>query len=390
MNKIKLSKAIFAFIIALAYAACTTRSADSVFTPSPVVLESQDVTTLKIGAPAPFFELPDMYGHAVSIDDFKNAQVLVIAFICNHCPTAQAYEDRLISFVKDYQEKGVAVVAINPNSSLALLPEECGYSDLDDSFETMLIRANHKGYNFPYLYDGDNHAVSLQYGPVTTPHVFVFDNKRLLRYTGRFDGIEKPGEANAEDLRIAVDEVLAGKTVTNPVTKTFGCSVKWSWKSDWAQRVEKEWNQKPVSLDWIDVEGIDSLLVNNSGKLRLINVWATWCTPCVMELPDLISLQRIYGARDFEVITISADKTSQKDKVLKMLENKHAPIRNFIFNEDDKYKLIETVDASWGGAIPYSLLIEPGGNIIYRKQGVVDMLELKRVIVEHPLLGRYF
>lgn len=381
---------ILLVLFLLLIVSCKQRRDGSSFVPNPIVIESQDVITLEIGAEAPFFELPDMYGQTVTINDFDHSDVLVIAFICNHCPTAQAYEERLINFTSDYKVKNVAVVAINPNSSLALLPEECGYSDLDDSFETMLTRATDKGYNFPYLYDGDTHLVSMAYGPVTTPHVFVFDKKRKLRYTGRFDGVEKPGTANADDLRNAVDQILAGKEVQNPVTKTFGCSVKWSWKSDWAVRVEKEWNDKQVSLQWISCSGIDSLLANDTDKLLLINVWATWCTPCVMELPDLVKLQRIYGSRDFEFITISADKTSHKDKVLKMLESKHAPVTNYIFNEDDKYKLIETIDPSWEGAIPYSLLIEPGGNIIYRKQGVVDLLELKKLIVEHPLLGRYF
>ncbi len=388
--KLKFKTGFYLSIFLLLFISCNQRKSKSLFKPNPVIVEKQDVKTLEIGSDAPYFNLPDMNGLDVSIDDFSNSKVLVIAFICNHCPTAQAYEDRLIKFTWDYKDKNVAVVAINPNSSLALLPEECSYSDLDDSFETMAIRANDKGYNFPYLYDGDTHEVSVKFGPVTTPHVFVFDKDRKLRYSGRIDGVEKPGTANGEDLRTAVDEILEGKAVTTPVTKTFGCSVKWSWKSDYAERVEKEWKEKNVELKWIGKEGIDSLLSNKTDKLLLINVWATWCTPCVLELPDLINLQRIYGNRDFEFVTISADNINNKDKVLNMLKSKNAPVANFIFNEDDKYKLIEAIDTRWEGALPYSFLIEPGGNIIYRKQGTVDLLELKKIIVEHPLLGRYF
>jgi thiol-disulfide isomerase/thioredoxin len=296
----------------------------------------------------------------------------------------------MVSFTNDYRGKGVSVVAIMPNSSAGLLLEECGYSDFDDSFENMALRAKNKKFNFPYLYDGDDQAVSIKYGPTTTPHAFVFDKSRTLQYVGRLDSIEKPGFTNAEDLRKAVDEMLAGQPVTNPVTKTFGCSIKWSWKSEWAQKVNKDWEQKQVGLEMINDQGIRELLSNNSKKLRLVNVWATWCAPCVIELPELINLQRIYGNRDFEFFTISADKPGISEKVLEFLKGKHSALQNYIYSSEDKYKLIEAVDKDWNGALPYTILVEPGGKIVYKNQGIVDLPELKKKIVENTLLGRYY
>ncbi|MDA3816238.1 MAG: redoxin domain-containing protein [Prolixibacteraceae bacterium] len=368
----------------------TKKQEETGFEPNPVTLEKQKVETLKIGEKAPDFTLPGVSGEMVSLSDFEQAEVLVVAFTCNHCPTAQAYEDRLIEFTKDYKDKGVAVIAISPNSPLALLPQECSYSDMGDTYAEMKVRAKEKGYNFPYLYDGDNHEVSIKYGPVTTPHLFVFDKNRALKYKGRFDGNEKPGTGNAEDLRKAVDQTLAGKEVTNPVTKTFGCSVKWSWKNEWTKQVNKEWKEKPVSLETIDEQKLGEIMENNSENLRLINIWATWCTPCVLELPDIIQLQRIYGNRDFELVTVSSDKIKNKDKSLELLKKHHASNKNYIFNNDDKYKLIEGVDPEWQGSIPYTILIEPGGEIVYRHQGTVDLYELKKAIVEHPMVGRYY
>ena len=171
-----------------------------------------------------YFNLPDVSGRYYSLDDFKDAEVLVLIFTCNHCPTAQAYEDRIIRFTEDYKNRNVAVAAIMPNSIYSLLLEECGYSDLDDTYESMIIRAKEKKFNFPYLYDGDDEAVSIKYGPTATPHAFVFNRKRELVYSGRLDASEKPGTANAEDLRAAVDAALNGQPVTTPVNKAFGCS----------------------------------------------------------------------------------------------------------------------------------------------------------------------
>ncbi|MFA9390715.1 MAG: redoxin domain-containing protein [Prolixibacteraceae bacterium] len=368
----------------------STSEPKNTFEPKPVILEHQDVNTLEIGKKAPYFKLPDMNGKFISIDDFKSAKLLVIVFTCNHCPTAQAYEDRLIEFTSNYKNKGVQVVAIMPNSSAGLLLEECGYSDLDDSFGNMALRARDKGFNFPYLYDGDDQAVSIQYGPSTTPHVFVFDKNRRLQYVGRIDGVEKPGTANSEDLRLAVDELLEEKPVSHPVTKAFGCSTKWSWKSEWALKMNKDWNEKAVELSRVDDQALKTLLTNNSEKLLMVNVWATWCAPCVMELPELINLQRMYGARSFEFITLSADQPSKYDDALKLLQTKHSALRNFIYTNEDRYQMIELIDPDWNGSLPYSMLIEPGGKVIYRNAGVVDLHELKKVIVNHPLIGKYF
>src|SRR5688572_18887797 len=244
--------------------------------PNPQRVAEVDVTTLSVGTVAPPFSLPDVSGKFYTLDDFKDAKVLVMIVTCNHCPTAQAYEDRIIKFTDEYKDKGVAVVGVMPNSTMGLLPEECGYTDLNDSYEEMIIRHRDKKYNFPYLYDGDNQAVAIAYGPVATPHAYVFDAERKLAYIGRIDNIEKPGKANAEDLRAAVDAVLAGKPVANPENKTFGCSVKWGWKDQYTKKVEEKWKAQPVALEKVKESQIKDIVKNSSDKIRLINLWATW------------------------------------------------------------------------------------------------------------------
>jgi peroxiredoxin len=361
------------------------------FVAQPVAVPEQPVPTLAIGAPAPDFRLPATDGKFYQLSDFKSAKILVVVFTCNHCPTAQAYEERLVKVCADYQNKNVAFVAISPNSPLALLYEEEGYTDLNDDFEAMKIRAAHQKFNFPYLYDGDNEAVSIKYGPVATPHVFVFDQQRKLRYNGRFDGIEKPGKANAEDLRNALDALLDNRDIAQPVTKTFGCSTKWAWKNAYQEKTEKEWQSRPVTLVKLDKQGIKNVVNNrDSDKLRLINVWATWCGPCVLEYPDFLKLQRMYGARDFEFVSISADKPAKEANALRFLQEKHSGVKNYIFGEEDNYALIEAIDPAWNGALPYTVLVEPGGKVVWSHQGEVNMTALRKIIVEHPKMGRYF
>jgi thiol-disulfide isomerase/thioredoxin len=335
--------------------------------------------TLEIGAQAPDFSLIGVDDKMHNLSDFKSAKVLVVVFNCNHCPTAQAYQNRLNSIYNDYTPKGVSLVVISPNSPKSLNLWEQGWSDLGDELEDMKIRARDKGYKFPYLYDGGDQKVSIAYGPAATPHAFVFDKNRKLQYAGCIDPSMENGKA--ETLRNAIDAVLEGKKIENPVTKVFGCSTKWAWKTAETNKLYKQWSELPVTIENIDAAGIKELIKNKSDKLRLVNVWASWCGPCVMEFPDFVTIDRIYKSRNFEFISINADKLSRKENVLTFLQKNEASNKNFIFSSDNNNELVEAVDPEWTGALPYTLLIEQGGNIVYRLQGPIEIVEMRKLIM---------
>jgi peroxiredoxin len=352
---------------------------------------ADEPVTLAIGAAAPNFKLQGTDGKIYSLASFAKSKILVIVFTCNHCPTAQAYEDRIIQLTTDYKNKSVQVIAISPNDPTAVRLDELGYSDMGDSFADMKIRSKQKKYNFPYLYDGKTQTAAKAYGPIATPHVFIFDKERKLRFQGRIDDVENPTKKpNTMDTRAALDELIANKAVSNTTTKVFGCSIKWASKEKWLNEYKEKWAQEPVTLETTDGAGIKDLLKNNSDKLRLINVWATWCGPCVTEFPDFITINRMYSGRDFEFVSISADSPAEKDKALKFLKTSQASNKNYIFNVDDKYKLIEAIDPKWQGALPYTILIEPGGKIVYAKQGRINVVEMKKTIVENKMIGRFY
>lgn len=352
---------------------------------------ADDPVPLAINSKAPDFKLPGVDGKTYSLASFSKANILVVIFTCNHCPTAQAYEDRIMQLVKDYTPKGVSFVAISPNDPDAVRLDELGFTDMGDTFEEMKLRAKQRHYNFPYLYDGKTQATSRAYGAVATPHVFIFDKQRLLRYQGRIDDVEKPSKTpNTFDTRNALNEMLANKEVTVKTTKVFGCSVKWAYKKEEGQRFKEKWANEPVSVEMISEQGVKDLLKNDGDKLRLINVWATWCGPCVTEFPEFVTMNRMYRGRDFEFISISADYPAQKDKVLKFLKSKEASNKNYLIDFEDKYKLIEAIDPKWQGALPYTIIVEPGGKIVYGKQGEINAAQLKKIIVENPMIGRYW
>jgi peroxiredoxin len=344
--------------------------------------DSLSLETLPLGASAPDFKLPGVDGRKYSLKDFKKSDVLVVVFTCNHCPTAQYYEARLKQIVNDYKKKGVALVAISPNDPKSVRLDELGYTDLSDSFAEMKIRAKYKKFNFPYLYDGDKEEVSRAYGPVATPHAFVFDKERKLRYVGRVDDSERPEFVKTHDLRDAIVALLAGREVAIKQTASFGCSIKWAGKEEAVKKYNDQLATEPVKVELVDTRGLKDLRNNDSGKIRLINIWATWCGPCVTEFPELITINRMYRRRAFEMVTISANYPDEQKEVSAFLRKQQASCRNLLFGETDKYKLMEAFDPKWNGALPYTVLLGPGGEVLYKSQDAIDPLEVRRAIVK--------
>lgn len=177
--------------------------------------DAAPLAKLKIGDAA-----PDWSG-IIGVDDkehglseYKKAKAIVLVFTCNHCPVAVAYEDRLIALQKDYQKKGVQVVAVNVNNIPA------------DRLDKMKERAKEKEFNFPYIYDSSQ-KMGHDYGATVTPHVFLLDKDRKVAYMGAVDDNNNPKKAEAHYLRDALDALLAGKKPEKPVTRERGCTVKY-------------------------------------------------------------------------------------------------------------------------------------------------------------------
>ena len=176
-------------------------------------------TMMPLGTEAPPFSLPDTEGKTVSLSDFEGSKGYLIMFICNHCPYVKHVQQELARLGKEYQDKGVAVIAISSND-VANYP--------DDSPEKMAEEVKTQGYTFPYLYD-ETQEVAKAYGAACTPDFFLFDGDKKLVYRGQLDdsrpGNDKP--VTGADLRAALDAVVAGKPVPKQQKPSMGCNIKW-------------------------------------------------------------------------------------------------------------------------------------------------------------------
>lgn len=171
----------------------------------------------KIGDTATDFKLKSVDGKMYSMSDYKKAKGFIVVFTCNHCPFAKKYEDRINDLAKKYKSKGYVLLAINPNDP-ALEPT--------DSFEMMQQRAKEKGFVFPYLFD-DGQKVYPQYGATKTPHVFLLDKNRVVRYIGAIDdNVDSAADVKEKYLENAIAALESGKTPSPELTKAIGCGIK--------------------------------------------------------------------------------------------------------------------------------------------------------------------
>lgn len=355
--------------------------------------------TLKIGDSAPDFKLRGVDDRDWSLNDFKDSRFLIVYFTSNHCPFCHAHDPRFLTLLKELAGESIAAVAINPNSGDGLRIDELGYSKYDDSFEDMKPYAKESGFTFPYLYDGETQATAKAYGCLATPHMFIFDGERKLRYKGRLDDsrFPDPKTVKSHDAKNAIMAMLAGKSVKVAVTKPAGCSTKWREKIGAVAKDENAWKTADVTLDTIDAKGLAKLTKNETDKFRLVNVWSTTCAPCIKEFPGLIKVSRRMGLRKFELITVSTDLPTDKERAHSFLKKQRAALpkrlkaslkkegrtsNNYLYTEPGIDELIEAVDSEWEGPQPHTVLIAPGGKIVFRHNGMIDANSLLDAVLK--------
>jgi peroxiredoxin len=336
---------------------------------------------LALGSPAPDFSLPGVDGKSHSLRDYADSRLLAVVFTCNTCPASQLYESRIRKLRDDYRSKGVTVVAINPNKPAAMPLVDLGHSDVGESLDDMKLRAAHRRLDYPYLSDGDSQAVSRKFQVVTLPHIFVFDAARTLKYDGRIDDSPREALVKSHDARNAIDALLAGRPVAVNRTPVTGCPVRGLSGPSGPDEQRDAIDKAPVAVEAADADVLKRLRQNGTGKLLLVNFWATWCAPCASEFPDLEATHRMYKARNLEFATVSVNDPEERAAVLAFLKAHHASHRNLQFASSDVYTLQAAFDPKLPAPVPFTLLLAPNGDVLYQELGELDVTKLRRAIL---------
>jgi len=362
-------------------------------------LEPEGFKELKIGEKAPDFTLPATNGKTYSLGDFADQDVLLIYFTGTHCPTSNGVWPRLNKLIGEMKDESFGVVAINPNHNDGIRPDEYSYTTYDESFEDSKRYAEDLKWTFPFLYDGEKQQTPRAYGCLATPHVFIFDKERNLRYKGSFDDskFKDPATVKKHYATDAVRAILGGTEVKTKVTRPVGCSTKWREKKAAVAKDEADWNAKPAVVNEITVDEVKKLRTNGTDKVRLINVWATWCGPCKEEMPHLSAINRKFSRRKFEVITIATDELKDKEaaetflgahnmvfgkKIEQSLKKEGRVTNNYLYNAANNDELAAALDPEWKGAVPYTILVNTKGEILYRHSGKIEYKEVETAVLK--------
>jgi peroxiredoxin len=336
---------------------------------------------LPIGSPLPDFNLMGVDDKMHTLSEYSKAKIIAIVFESNHCPVSIAYEERIRKIYEDYKDKGLQLIAINPNNASAIRLDELGYTDSTDSLPEMKIRASLRHIDWPYLYDGETQTVAAKFGAVATPHIFIFDQDRKLRYQGHIDDSMDIGKVKSEDARNAIDAILAGKPVPVETTRAFGCSTKWLAKSTDVKVEADKIAAEPVSLSQASGDDLKNLVANATDKTVIFDFWSTKCKDCEDSLHDFETTYRMYRLRKFDMITVNTDNPADQAKVNDFLQQQHASGKNLQYNSTSMKALQAAVGEKWKENEPFVLVVGPNGTHIYQKNGKVDILTVRRYVL---------
>ena len=385
------ARCLMALMVCLA---CLSVTVASALAQSPAagqakgIQPDRDHPVLAIGAQAPDFSLPGVDGKVHRLGEYSRTPILAIVFESNHCPVSMLYETRIKKIHEDYRNRGVTVVAINPNSPRAVRLDEMGYTDVPDSLEAMKIRSAYRHREWPYLYDGDNQATAAKFGAVATPHIFIFDRNRTLQYQGRIDDNVNESLVKSQDARLAIEALLSGKPVPVQETKAFGCTTKWLTKATGVEQEQARIAAEPVTLTMATPPDLKTLRANGTGKILLVHFWTTACSTCVAQFADLQTTYWMYRKRSaryasLDFVSVSTNAPVDQAAVLAFLQKQHAGNTNLQLSTTDVQSFQVAFGAKWNPATSFTAVIAPDGTLIYQQEGKLDVLEMRRAILRH-------
>ena len=339
---------------------------------------------MPIGTAAPDFALKGTDDKIHTLAEFSKGKVLVVMFESVHCPVSENYEGRMRALYDTYHSKGVEFVAINPNNPRAVRLDELGYTDLTDAPADMKIRVRDRHIPWPYVSDGETQTTAQKFGAVATPHVFIFDQDRKLRYEGRIDDNQNEKLVKVHDAQDAVEALLSGGTVVVPHRPAFGCSTKWLSKSGDVEKETARIHAEPAELTTASIADITALRANDGDKVTVIHFWSTATPNGQKNFEDLQTTYRMYRGRSYNYVTVNTDTSENTAKATDFLHAEYASSKNLQLSPADLKSVQSAFGNTWRPNEEFTAVIAPGGKLVYAHKGPVDVLD-----VRHAVLGNF-
>ena len=336
---------------------------------------------MPIGTAAPDFALQGTDGKIHTLAEFSKGKVLVVMFESVHCPVSENYEGRMRALYDTYHGKGVEFVAINPNNPKAVRLDELGYTDLTDAPDDMKIRVRDRQIPWPYVSDGETQSTAQKFGAVATPHIFIFDQDRKLRYEGRIDDNQNESLVKVHDAHDAIEALLSGGAVAVPHRPAFGCSTKWLSKAGDVDREMTKIHAEPVELTPASAADLAALRANTGDKVTVVHFWSTADANGEKNFADLQTTYRMYRGRSYNYVTVNTDPPANTTKATDFLHAQYASSHNLQLSPADLKAVESAFGTTWRPNEEFTAVIAPGGKLVYAHKGPFDILEVRHAVL---------
>ncbi len=329
----------------------------------------------------PAFSLRATNGEIYSQSDFNDKKVIGIVFLSNHCKVSQLFQNHLMVLTRKYS-KNVVIIAVSPNYEQSILPDELAYSDLGDSFQDMVKRANRMKYNFPYLYDGNDQNLTKEIGAKITPTIYLYNQDRELFYSGRIGNIDSPDNMETSEVNQAISSLLIGEKTSFKRTKVFGTAIKTKNHLLVAEQVRQRYADEKVRLSEADARKLNFYLTHNTRKPKLFYVWQTNDGKTRDNLIKLSFLYKIFRKRGLKLITVCIAKKNEKERIVEFLENSQLSSTNFIVYGHHISPLASIIPDEVEKVTPYYRLLSSRGDKLLGSHGEISTDSLRIEIVK--------
>lgn len=341
-----------------------------------MLAENQNITIKQISE----FSLLDVNYKKYTNKDLNGTNGTLLVFISNHCKFSQIFQQFLVRSNRKWINQGIKLIAISPNHEKAILPDEMAFSEVGDSFEEMVIRAQSQNYNFAYIYDGKNQIITKSIKTKITPSAYLFDSQGDLVYSGRIGDHEMPNDYEKSELHQNIVKLINKEKVEFNRTKIHGTAIKFKKDVRFAENITKRYAEETVRLNYADKRKLDFFIEQETNYPRFFYVWSLENNLDLARenLIKISTVYKIFRKRGIKVFTVCICKPEDQNKVLEILKQTQLSSLNFYTRGTEVSKLVTLRSQEGKRITPFCRIIQGDNSHGYGKNNLLDIKVLKK------------
>jgi hypothetical protein len=341
-----------------------------------ILAKNQNITIKQISE----FSLMGVDYKTYTNKDLNGLNGTLLVFLSNHCKFSQTFQQFLVHSNKKWINQGIKLIAISPNHEKAILPDEMAFSEVGDSFEEMVLRAQTQNYNFAYIYDGKNQIITKSIETKITPSAYLFDSQGELVYSGRIGDHEMPNDYEKSELHQNIVKLINKEKVEYNRTKIHGTAVKFKKDIRFAENLAKRYAEETIRLNYADERKLNFFIEQETNYPRFFYVWSLENNPDVTRenLIKISTVYKIFRKRGIKVFTVCICKPEDQSKVLEILKQTQLSSLNFYTGGTEVSKLVTLRSQEGKRITPFCRIIQGDNSLAYGKNDLLDIKILKR------------